>query len=211
MRRRLPLLALLLALPTGGAVSADGIGIRIGPMVSNLSPTDRGYQDRFLTPGTSAGAVADLDAPGPLGFRITGEYFWKGSSPAGWDGEVSAVIVSAMPTLSLEPMRGLGTFAGAGAVFASARYSGTDDFGSFVEAEGSTVGFGLSVGVEVRILPVLSGVVEYRRSFADLRTDNAVIDGESATVYPAAETDMGFSQFCLSFPVSLFGMDGSLF
>jgi hypothetical protein len=208
------LLHAFLALPVlmiGEGVFADGIGLSLGPIVSNLSPSDSAYSDRFLTPGTSAGLVASLEAPGVLGFRVTGEYFWKGSSPAGWDGEVKAFIVSAMPTLTVEPIRGLRAFGGAGAVFMSGSYSGTDDFGEYVEADGSTVGFGFTVGFEVPILAPLSGVIEYRHAFADLKTDNAVIDGQSSTVYPASETDMGYSQFCISFPVNLFGTDGSIF
>lgn len=212
--RSATLYALVLLLPAvlfPGAVVAEGIGLSLGPLVSNLAPSDSAYNDRFLTPGATLGLAAGLRAPGPLGFRVTGEYFRKGSSPAGWDGEVSAIIVSAMPTVTVEPLRGFRTFAGIGAVFMSGSYSGTDDFGSYVEAEGSTVGFGFSLGFEIPILAPVSGVLEYRHVFADLKTDHAVIDGASATVYPASETDMGYSQFCIAFPVSLFGTDGALF
>jgi hypothetical protein len=195
----------------GAGAFADGVGLSLGPVVSNLSPSDSAYSDRFLTPGTTAGLAASLEAPGVLGFRVTGEYFWKGSSPAGWDGEVKAFIVSAMPTVTVEPIRGFRAFGGAGAVFMSGSYSGTDDYGEFVEAEGTTVGFGFSLGFEIPILAPLSWVIEYRHAFADLKTDHAVIDGQSSTVYPASETDMGYSQFCISFPVNLFGTDGSIF
>jgi hypothetical protein len=208
---RLPVIFTLPVLLIGGSVFADGIGLSLGPLVSNLAPADSAYGDRFLTPGATAGFAADLEAPGVLGFRVTGEYFWKGSSPAGWDGEVKAVIVSAMPTVTIEPMAGFQAFAGVGAVFMSGSYRGTDDFGEYVEADGSTVGFGFSLGFEIPILAPVSGVLEYRHVFADLKTDHAVIDGQSATVYPPSETDTGYSQFCISFPVNLFGTDGSIF
>jgi hypothetical protein len=207
----LPAVLVLPVMLIGAGAFADGIGLSIGPLVSNLSPSDSAYSDRFLTPGTTAGVVASLEAPGVLGFRVTGEYFWKGSSPAGWDGEVKAFIVSAMPTVTIEPIRHFRAFGGVGAVFMSGSYSGTDDFGEYVEADGSTVGFGISLGFEIPILSPLSGVLEYRHAFADLKTDNAVIDGQSSTVYPSSETDMGYSQFCISFPVNLFGTDGSIF
>jgi len=208
---RLPVIFLLPVILIGGSIFADGIGLSLGPLVSNLAPSDSAYNDRFLTPGATAGVVASLESPGILGFRVTGEYFWKGSSPAGWDGEVKAFIVSAMPSVTIEPISGFHAVAGVGAVFMSGSYSGTDDFGEYVEADGSTVGFGFSLGFEIPILAPVSGMLEYRHVFADLKTDNAVIDGQGATVYPPGVTDMGYSQFCISFPVNLFGTDGSLF
>ena len=205
------LLALLVTFIAASAVAVDGIALNIGPVVSNLDPADPTYGDRFLTPGTAVGLAVDVDTPGILGFRISGEYFWKNSSPSGWDGEISAVLVSAMPSVTFEPFSGFRTFACAGAVYVTGTYKGTDDFGAYVEAEGNTVGFGFSLGFEIPLLPPVSGRLEYRHSFADLKTDNAIIDGSSSTVYPAETTDMGYSQFCITFPVSIFGSEGSIF
>lgn len=209
MIRPATLLALMF-LCTSATAADEGIEVRVGPMISNLAPMDSVYENRFLTPGTSAGLVIDVDSPGILDFRVSGEYFWKDSSPTGWDGEVSALLVSVMPLARFEPLRKFHVFAGAGGVYISGSYSGTDDFGEFVEAEGSSAGFILSLGAEVVLAGPLSGRLEYRRSFADFRTDNAVIDGREASIYPAAEADLGSSQFCITFPVSLFGGEESL-
>lgn len=189
----------------------DGIEISVGPMVSNLAPVDSAYENRFLTPGTSAGISVDVDAPGILDFRVTGEYFWKNSSPTGWDGELSAYLISVMPLVEYELFRKFNVFAGAGGVYITGDYRGTDDFGEYVEVQGSSAGFTLSFGAEVTLAGPLAGRLEYRRSFADFKTDNAVIDGSEASVYPAAEADLGSSQFCITFPVSLFGGQESLF
>ncbi|OPL18915.1 MAG: hypothetical protein AVO35_03010 [Candidatus Aegiribacteria sp. MLS_C] len=207
--RSFPLL-LLLAVST--VVSAvDGIEVSAGPMISNLSPLDTSYEDRFLTPGTSAGLALDVDAPGILDFRICGEYFWKDSSPTGWDGEISAWLISVMPLVEYELLRSFHVFAGAGGTYISGSYNGTDDFGEYVEVEGTSAGFTLAFGAEVILAGPLSGRLEYRRSFADFKTDNAIIDGNESSVYPAAEADLGSSQFCITFPVSLFGGQESLF
>jgi hypothetical protein len=189
----------------------DGISVSIGPMVSNLAPVDSIYEDRFLTPGTSAGLAVDIDAPGILDFRLTGEYFWKNSSPTGWDGEVSAFLISIMPLAKYELFNKLSVFGGVGGVFITGKYSGSNDFGEFIDAEGSSAGFIFSIGAEVQIAGPISGRLEYRRSYADLKTDNAVIDGQESSIYPAEETDLGSSQFCITFPVSLFGSEGSIF
>ncbi len=202
---------IVLVLSFSQASSSDGISISAGPMISNLAPIDSVYENRFLTPGTSAGLAVDIDAPGILDFRITGEYFWKNSSPIGWDGELSAYMISIMPLVKYEVINKLSVFAGAGGVFLSGKYSGTDDFGEYVEVEGSSAGFTFSIGTEVILLGPLSGRLEYRRSFADFKTDNAIIDGEESSIYPAAEVDLGSSQFCITFPVSLFGGSGSIF
>lgn len=190
---------------------SDGISVSAGPMISNLAPMDSVYENRFLTPGTSVGLAVDIDAPGILDFRITGEYFWKDSSPIGWDGELSAFLISIMPLAKYEVFNKFSVFAGAGGVFITGQYSGTDDFGEFVEIEGNSAGFAFSVGAEVILAGPLSGRLEYRRSFADFKTDNAIIEGEESSVYPAAEADLGSSQFCITFPVSLFGGSRSIF
>jgi len=191
--------------------ASDGISVSVGPMISNLAPIDSVYESRFLTPGTSVGLAVDIDAPGILDFRVSGEYFWKNSSPLGWDGELNAFLISIMPLAKYEVFNRFSVFAGAGGVFITGKYSGTDDFGDFVEAEGNSAGFTFSVGAEVVLSGPLSGRLEYRRSFAGFKTDNAVIDGQESSVYPAAEADLGSSQFCVTFPVSLFGGSGSIF
>jgi opacity protein-like surface antigen len=203
----LALMTSVALLPAG----AEEIEISVGPMISNLDPVDQSYDDRFLTPGTSAGLSIDVDAPGILDFRITGEYFWKNSSPTGWDGEVSAYLISVMPVVKYELLRKFHVFAAAGGIFIDGEYKGTDDFGEYVEVDGSSVGFTFSLGAEVTLAGPLSGRLEYRRSIADFKTDNAVIDGQESSVYPAAETDLGSSQFCITFPVSLFGGQESIF
>ncbi|MCK5114999.1 MAG: outer membrane beta-barrel protein [Candidatus Aegiribacteria sp.] len=193
------------------ASAFDGISVSVGPMISNLAPMDSVYENRFLTPGTSVGLAVDIDAPGILDFRLSGEYFWKNSSPIGWDGELSAFLISIMPLVKYEVFNRFSLFAGAGGVFITGKYSGTDDFGEFVEAEGNSAGFTFSVGAEVVLAGPLSGRLEYRRSFAGFKTDNAIIDGQESSIYPAAEADLGSSQFCVTFPVSLFGGSGSIF
>ena len=193
------------------ALGFDGISISAGPMISNLAPMDSVYENRFLTPGTSVGLAVDIDAPGILDFRVSGEYFWKNSSPIGWDGELSAFLISIMPLAKYEVFNRLSVFAGAGGVFITGKYSGTDDFGEFVEAEGNSAGFTFSVGAEVVLAGPLSGRLEYRRSYAGFKTDNAIIDGQESSIYPAAEADLGSSQFCVTFPLSLFGGEGSIF
>lgn len=193
------------------AFGFDGISISAGPMISNLAPMDSVYENRFLTPGTSVGLAVDIDAPGILDFRVSGEYFWKSSSPIGWDGELSAFLISIMPLAKYEVFSRLSVFAGAGGVFITGKYSGTDDFGEFVEAEGNSAGFTFSVGAEVVLAGPLSGRLEYRRSYAGFKTDNVIIDGQESSIYPAAEADLGSSQFCVTFPLSLFGGPGSIF
>jgi len=192
-------------------MGTDDIELSVGPMVSNLVPMDASYGERFLTPGTSTGISVDVDAPGPLAFRITGEYFWKHSSPTGWDGSVDAWLVSVMPMVERRLLGQLSVFAGAGGTYVSGNYSGTDDFGEFVEVSGSSAGFVAGLGVQVKLAGPLSGRLEYRRSFVGFKTDNAVVDGRESTIYPPTEIDLGSSQFCMTFPVSIFGGGDSVF
>lgn len=208
-----PILIILGILLSSASVSSasDGISVSAGPMISNLEPADASYGERFLTPGTSIGLAVDIDAPGILDFRVSGEYFWKNATPAEWDGSLSAFLISIMPVASYHLMDDFSVFAGAGGVYISGKYSGSDEFGEYVEADGSAAGFAFTIGVEVVLAGPISGRLEYRRGFADLKTDNAVIDGVASTVYPAAETDLSNSQFCITFPVSIFGSEGSLF
>ena len=202
--RILPVLACL-ALP---AVS-PGMEVSLGAAASSLSPTEPFYDSAFLTPGTCLGAVVTVDAPGPLSFSVGLEDFSK-DAPAGWDGSVDAFLVTLFPTAGLELLDGFEVFAGPGAVYLSGDYSGTDRYGRFVEADGASVGFGFSAGGEISLSGPLSGRLEYRRTFMDLSTGSAVVDGTGQSVYPAEETDLGYSQFGFALVVSILGGEGSL-
>jgi len=203
-------LVVLFALSALFAGPFDEIDISLGPMIGSLAPMDSVYEERFLTPGTSLGLALDIDAPGIVDFRVTGEYFWKDSSPIGWDGELKALIVSVMPTVEYQVVPRFRLFAGAGGTYITGEYSGTDDFGDYIEASGGSAGFILAGGMEVHLAGPLSGRLEYRHSFADFKTDQATIDGEEASIYPAAEADLGSSQFSISFPLHLLGAEGSI-
>lgn len=202
----LPVLLLPAAILAG---RAGAVEVRIGACVSNLSPVESFYRDSFLTPGTSLGGIVSVDAPGPLGFIIGAERFAK-SAPADWDGEVAATLIALFPTAGFEPVRGFEVFGGPGAVYISGNYSGTDRYGRFVEADGASVGFAFVAGGELDIYGPVSARLEYRRAFIDIRTDSAVMDGSGVSIYPAEETDLGYSQFGFCLLVSLFGAGGSL-
>lgn len=208
MRRVLPASSVLFV-PLLFAGRAGCIEVKVGAMASNLSPVESFYDDSFLTPGTSLGGTVSIDAPGPLGFTVGAEWFSK-SAPADWDGEVNAMLVTLFPTAGWEPLPGFEVYGGPGAVYMSGDYSGTDRYGRYVEAEGSSVGFAFSAGGEVRIKGPLSARLEYRRAFAGLSTDSALMDGSEVSIYPAEETDLGYSQFGFCLVVSLFGGEGSL-
>lgn len=206
MRKLTPVLLFLsLAISAG-----EGLEVRFGPVITSLSPTDDSFEKRFLTPGYSIGVIVDLDAPGPIMFQLGFESFRKNAS-AGWDGELNAILVSAFPCFRLPVYGSFSIHAGPGAVFSDGNYSGTDDFGSFVEADGSSVGFGFTAGADVRVWGPLSTRLSYRRVFMDMKTDRANIDGMQSFIYPAAETDLGYSQFSISLITSIFGGEGSLF
>ena len=190
--------------------AGDDLEIRLGPAISSLSPTDQGYIDRFMTPGVSYGVMVDLKAPGPIVFLLGFEKFYKSASED-WDGEVDAVIISSYPCFSLPIMTGFSVHTGPGVVFIDGSYSGTDDFGSFTKADGSSVGFGLTAGADVFVWGPMLARLDFRRVFMDMKTDRAIIDGTESVVYPAAETDLGYSQFSLSIMISLFGGEGSVF
>jgi len=200
----------LFLLPAVSAFAGGGLEIRLGPMVSNLSPTDDGFESRFRTPGASWGAMVDLKAPGPITFLLGFESFHKRAS-AGWDGEVDAILISAFPCFSLPLYEGFSIHAGPGAVFVDGNYSGTDDFGAYTEAGGSSVGFGFTSGLDVPVWGPMTARLWYRRIFMDMKTDRANIDGVQSFIYPAAETDLGYSQFSVSLLLSLFGSGESLF
>lgn len=171
-----------------------GLGISAGTSVSSFGPVEDQYQSRFKTPGFAYGITATLDAPGPLAFHVGGEYFRKTAS-SGWDGEISSFLFWAFPCGQLEVMDGFGVFAGPGLVGVTGDYSGTDDFGSFVEESGSSVGFAASGGADIRLWGPLSARLEYRRGWMDMKSDRVIKDGEETVVFPAAETDLGFSQY----------------
>jgi len=196
-------LILLISLITG---LPGGLGISAGTSVSSLVPSETEYTDRFLTPGLSYGIVASLDAPGPLAFHVGSEYFSKKAS-SGWDGEVSSLLFWAFPCGQLEVMDGFGIFAGPGLVGINGDYSGTDDFGSYVEESGSSVGFAVSLGSDVYLWGPLSARLEYRHSWLDMKSDRVLKDGIETVVYPAAETDLGYSQYIFTLNVEIFSIE----
>ena len=183
-----------------------GLGISAGTSISSFSPVENAYTERFLTPGFSYGLIASLDAPGPLTFHVGGEYFSKKAS-SGWDGEISSFLFWAFPCAQLTVMDGFGVFGGPGIVGISGNYSGTDDFGSFVEEDGSSVGFAASAGTDLRLWGPLSARLEYRHGWLDMKSDRVMKDGIETVVYPAAETDLGYSQYIFSLNVELSAVD----
>lgn len=189
------------------SVFPGGLGIGLGTSVSSFSPVEDDYDQRFRTPGLTYGIVASLDAPGPLVIHLGGEYFSKKAS-SGWDGEVSSMLFWAFPCAQLGVMDGFSVFGGPGIVGVNGNYSGTDDFGSFVEADGSSVGFAASVGTDIVLWGPLSARLEYRHGWMDMKSDRVEKDGAETVVYPAAETDLGYSQYIFSLNVQLSAVDG---
>lgn len=110
--------------------------------------------------------MATLDAPGAIVFHLGGEYFTKKVS-SGWDGEVSSMLFWAFPCGQLGVMDGFSVFAGPGIVGVNGSYSGTDDFGSYVEADGTSIGFAAAVGTDIILWGPLSARLEYRHSWMD--------------------------------------------
>lgn len=193
------------------APAAAGLEAGVEVFASSLSPFESEYDSRFLTPGGSWGVGLELDAPGPVCFDLMFERFGKDAAAAtDWDGEVSASLVSAMPTARLSVMGGVELLAGPLVVYADGEYSGTDNFGRFVEASGSSLGFGFGAGLSIDVWGPLHAGLEYRRAFMDLKTDWADIDGDRTRIYPAAETDLGYSQFGAVLGVSVAGGESSL-
>ena len=183
-----------------------GLGVDAGISVSSFSPVEDDYNQRFRTPGLSYGLVASLDAPGPLVIHLGGEYFSKKAS-SGWDGEISSFLFWAFPCGQLAVMDGLSVFGGPGIVGVNGSYSGTDDFGSYVEAQGSSIGFAASVGTDLALWGPLYARFEYRHGWMDMKSDRVDKDGVETVVYPAAETDLGYSQYMFSLNVQLTGVD----
>ena len=179
-----------------------GLGIDIGSSVSSFSPVENEYDQRFRTPGFSYGIVASLDAPGPLVIHLGTEYFSKKAS-SGWDGEVSSMLFWAFPCAQFGVMDGFSVFGGPGIVGVNGSYSGTDDFGSYVEADGSSIGFAASAGADIFLWGPLFTRLEYRHGWMDMKSDRVKKDGTETVVYPAAETDLGYSQYIFSLNVQL--------
>lgn len=191
--------------------AAAGLEAGIEFFASNLSPVEQEYDSRFLTPGSSWGIGLELDAPGPVCFDLMFERFGKDAAAAtDWDGEVSASLISAFPTARLEVSGGVELMAGPLVVFADGEYSGTDNFGRFVESSGSSLGFGFGAGLSIEIWGPFHAGLEYRRAFMDLKTDWADIDGDRTRIYPAAETDLGYGQFGAVAGISVTGAENSL-
>jgi hypothetical protein len=139
------------------------------------------------------------------------EKFEKQASEAtDWDGEVSATLISALPSARFEVVRGLRLGAGPCAVFADGEYGGSDAFGRFVEASGSSLGFGFDLGLDLVIWGPVSGRLSFRRTFMDVKTDQAEVDGEATSLYPSVETDLGYAQFGFTMLVSLVGGGSSV-
>ena len=196
----LVIISLLSSLP-------GGLGVGVGISISSFSPVETEYDQRFRTPGFSYGLVASLDAPGPLAIHIGGEYFSKKAS-SGWDGEISSMLLWAFPCAQLGVMDGFSVFGGPGIVGISGSYSGTDDFGSFVEADGSSVGFAATAGADITLWGPLFARLEFRHGWMDMKSDRVDKDGAETIVYPAAETDLGYSQYIFSLNVQLSAVDG---
>ncbi len=199
------MLSWLLAALTAAALPG-GLGISAGTSISSFVPVESGYDSRFRTPGVAYGLVASLDAPGPLVFHIGGEYFSKTAS-SGWDGEINSFLIWAFPCGQLDIMDGFSMFAGPGIVGVSGDYSGTDDFGSFVEEDGSGVGFAASAGTDIGLWGPLYARFEYRHAWMDMKSDRVIKDGTETVLYPAVETDLGYSQYQFSINVELLPVD----
>lgn len=183
-----------------------GLGISAGTSLASISPTELQYDSRFRTSGVSYGIVASLDAPGPLVFHLGGEYFGK-KAASGWDGEISSLLFWAFPCGQLGVMDGLSMFAGPGIVGVTGDYSGTDDFGSYVEESGFSVGLAASAGTDIRLWGPLSARLEYRHGWMNMKSDRVLKDGSETVIYPAAETDLGYSQYTFSLNVELVPVD----
>lgn len=181
-----------------------GLEIGVGPLASSISPFESFYQDRFMTPGVCLGGEVTLVSPGPIDFLLGGGYFSK-QGTRGWDGEVTALLAWVFPVAGYSPIPGLSLFAGPGIAGCWGDYSGTDDFGSLVQASGNSLGYGLTGGGRLGLWGPLSCTLQYRRVWMDIKTDNAVIDGTGSFIFPAAETDLGYSGFFLGLSVSLAG------
>lgn len=202
-------LALVALFPPGSPEAFD-LEIMAGPSIASVSPAEESYGERFGTEGTSLGGVLDLRSGGRLGFGVFLEVFGKQRSAGSWEGEVDALLLGALPRFRQSLPLGLELFAGCGAVYVSGDYSGLDEFGTLVEASGSSVGLVVAGGVELGLSGPVACRLEYRRAFADLKTDRAFFDGDELPVYPAYETDLGYDQIGFSLLVSVYGSDRAI-
>jgi len=166
-----------------------------------------------MNEGTTIGLDIGVRAPGIefLLFRISGGYFRKNAAETIEDTEVTAFLITAGPVLSYEFYSPFSLCAGIAAVYIDGDYSGAGYFWQSVEGSGSSVGFEFSAGFESHLFGPVSARIEYRQAFTDITTDMALIDGEETNIYPAYATDLGFSEFRISFPVELFGSDKAIF
>jgi hypothetical protein len=200
------LAALLLSLSTG---LPGGLEVSFGPAVGSLDPSDDFYQERFKTPGLSLGGEVTLASPLPVDLFLGGAWFRK-EGVRGWDGEIEAVLMWVFPVAVVSPVEGLSVFAGPGVSGCWGDYSGTDDFGGFMEASGGSVGYGFTAGSEISLSGPLTCRLQYRSVWMDLKTDNVTLDGQTSYIFPAAETDLGFKGFFLGLSVSLAGGGNSV-
>ena len=184
--------------------------ISIGPSIATISPVEEQYDDRFRTPGTAWGVNADLLSGGPLAFAVYFNKFEKESHAGAWWGETKAISISVYPRYRVNVYPGLEVYGGAGAVYVDASYAGLDEFGRLIEADGSSIGFGFTCGIDLKLYGPIYGRVDFRRSFMTVKNDNARIDEQEVFVYPAAETDLGSSHLGLALMFSIVGGEDSL-
>lgn len=181
-----------------------GLEISFGPLAGSLDPFEPFYQERFMTPGLSVGGEVTLASPGPVKLLLGGCRFSK-QGGRGWDGDIKAFVAWAFPVAGYDPVPGLSVFAGPGVAGCWGDYSGTDDFGNFMEASGGSVGYGLTAGGEVVLWGPMACRVQYRSVWMDMKTDNVTMNGAPSYIYPAADTDLGFDGFLLGLSVSIAG------
>jgi hypothetical protein len=179
--------------------------LSVGPGLSELTPAEDGYSERFSTSGMAWGGLVDLRSGSRLGFTVFVETFSKSRAEGSWEGEVDALLIGVAPRLRQSLPLGLEVFAGGGAVYIDGSYEGLDEYDRFVEAEGSSVGVIVTGGLEFPVYGPVTGRLEYRRTFADVKTDRAVFDGAERPLFPAVETDLSSTQLGISLLVSLYG------
>jgi hypothetical protein len=186
-----------------------GLEVSVVPTTASVSPYDGQYEERFLTPGISWGGGVALDSPGLLGFRLRADRFSK-DGPEDWDGSLDAWLLSIWPVVSWEARPGLSIFGGPGAVYCTGSYGGTDDFGRYVEGDGSSAGIGVTAGAAVYLWGPVSAELGYSRAFMDMKTDEAVYDGTETIIYPPEEFDLSHYSLSLGLSVSVHGGEHSL-
>lgn len=205
MRPSAPVVLLL----ASTAFAIAGLEVSVAPTASSLSPYDDQYDSRFLTPGVTLGGELALDSPGLLGFRVRAERFGK-DGPRDWDGALDAWLLSIWPVVTWEARPGVTLFGGPGAVYCTGTYEGTDDFGRYVEGDGSSAGIGLTAGAAVYLWGPVSAELGYSRAFMDMKTDEATYDGTQTIIYPPVEFDLSYYSLSLGLSVSVHGGEHSL-